>query len=111
MATLQQRAGELIMAARAVWFEEQEPEAQAEALLSATHLPGAYEDFVAQHDHGRMGYETEALVLASRAFFRNVGAIGDHLHKVHFYESEADVIIGRLAERPSIARVSAEAAS
>jgi predicted phosphate transport protein (TIGR00153 family) len=42
---------------------------------------------------------TEALVLASRAFFRNVGAIGDHLHKVHFYESEADVIIGRLKDR------------
>ena len=42
---------------------------------------------------------TEALVLASRAFFRNVGAISDHLHKVHFYESEADVIIGRLKDR------------
>ncbi len=42
---------------------------------------------------------TEALVLASRAIFRNVGAIGDHLHKVHFYESEADVIIGRLKDR------------
>ncbi len=41
---------------------------------------------------------TEALVLASRAFFRNVGAIGDHLHKVHFYESEADVLIGRLKD-------------
>ena len=41
---------------------------------------------------------TEALVLASRAFFRNVGAINDHLHKVHYHESEADVIIGRLKD-------------
>jgi predicted phosphate transport protein (TIGR00153 family) len=40
----------------------------------------------------------EALVLASRAFFRNVGAISDHLHKVHFYESEADVLVGRLKD-------------
>ena len=32
----------------------------------------------------------EALVLASRAFFRDAPAIKDHMHKVLFYESEAD---------------------
>ncbi len=34
----------------------------------------------------------EALVLASRAFFRNIEAVGDHNHKVMFYEKEADKI-------------------
>lgn len=38
----------------------------------------------------------EALVLASRSFFRDVETISDHLHKVHFYEKEADQVIGRL---------------
>ena len=38
----------------------------------------------------------EALVLASRAFFRDVGTISDHLHKVRYYEKEADQVIGRL---------------
>ena len=32
----------------------------------------------------------ESLVLASRAFFRNIEAVGDHNHKVMFYEKEAD---------------------
>ncbi len=34
----------------------------------------------------------EALVNAARAFFRDVNAVKDHLHKVHFYEKEADRI-------------------
>ena len=34
----------------------------------------------------------ESLVLASRAFFRNVEAVNDHMHKVLFYEKEADKI-------------------
>ena len=38
----------------------------------------------------------EALVLASRAFFRDVETTSDHIHKVHSYEKEADQIIGRL---------------
>ena len=38
----------------------------------------------------------EALVLASRSFFRDVATVSDHLHKVHFYEKEADQVIGRL---------------
>ena len=32
----------------------------------------------------------EAVVLASRAFFRNIEAVGDHGHKVLFFETEAD---------------------
>jgi hypothetical protein len=32
----------------------------------------------------------ESLVLASRAFFRNIEAVGDHMHKVMFFEKEAD---------------------
>ncbi len=34
----------------------------------------------------------ESLVLASRAFFRNIEAVGDHMHKVMYYEKEADKI-------------------
>ena len=34
----------------------------------------------------------EALVLAARAFFRDVNAVKDHLHKVYFYEGEADKV-------------------
>ena len=33
---------------------------------------------------------TESLVYAARAFFRDVSAVKDHLHKVYFYEKEAD---------------------
>ena len=32
----------------------------------------------------------ESLVLGSRAFFRNIEAVPDHMHKVMFYEKEAD---------------------
>jgi len=38
----------------------------------------------------------EAVVLASRAFFRNIEAVGDHNHKVMFFETEADKISTRL---------------
>ena len=34
----------------------------------------------------------ESLVLASRAFFRDIEAVGDHNHKVMLYEKEADKI-------------------
>ncbi len=34
----------------------------------------------------------ESLVLASRAFFRNIEAVGDHNYKVMLYEKEADKI-------------------
>ena len=41
----------------------------------------------------------EAIVLASRAFFRNVEAVGDHMHKVMFYEKEADKVSTKLKRR------------
>jgi len=41
---------------------------------------------------------TECLVLASRAFFRDPATINDHLHKVRFYESEADRSVTRLRQ-------------
>ena len=31
-------------------------------------------------------------MLASRSFFRDIHAVRDHMHKVNFYESEADKI-------------------
>lgn len=33
---------------------------------------------------------TESLVNAARAFFKDVKSVNDHLHKVYFYEKEAD---------------------
>jgi len=41
----------------------------------------------------------EAIVLASRAFFRNIEAVGDHMHKVMFYEKEADKVSTKLKRR------------
>ena len=38
----------------------------------------------------------EALVLASRAFFRNIEAVKDNLHKVMFYEKESDKVSTKL---------------
>lgn len=38
----------------------------------------------------------EAVVLASRAFFRNIEAVGDHNHKVMYFETEADKASTRL---------------
>ncbi|MFQ5764709.1 MAG: DUF47 domain-containing protein [Rhodospirillales bacterium] len=40
----------------------------------------------------------EALVLAARAFFRNIEGVGDHNHKVMFYEKEADKISTKLKQ-------------
>jgi hypothetical protein len=41
----------------------------------------------------------EAIVLATRAFFREANAVKDHLHKVYFYEKEADKIAEHLKRR------------
>lgn len=41
----------------------------------------------------------ESLVLAARAFFRDVKVAKDHLHKVHFYEKEGDKTADRLKRR------------
>ena len=38
----------------------------------------------------------ESVVLASRAFFRNIEAVDDHSHKVLFFETEADKVSTRL---------------
>ena len=40
----------------------------------------------------------EALVMAVRAFFRNVNTVKDHLHKVYFYEKKADSIHFKLKQ-------------
>ncbi len=42
---------------------------------------------------------TESIVAAIRNFFRDVNAVKDHLHKVFFFEKEADKIAGRLSRR------------
>jgi len=42
---------------------------------------------------------SEALVQAARAFFRDVNAVKDHLHKVYFYEKEADRIGDKLKRK------------
>ncbi len=39
---------------------------------------------------------TESLVASVRAFFKNINAVQDHLHKVYFFEKEADNISDRL---------------
>jgi predicted phosphate transport protein (TIGR00153 family) len=41
----------------------------------------------------------EALILASRAFFRDAPAIKDHMHKVLYYESESDEVVTKLRGR------------
>ena len=38
----------------------------------------------------------ESIVRATRAFFRDIAAVKDHLHKVYFYEKEADTISDKL---------------
>ena len=43
-------------------------------------------------------HSVEALVLASRAFFCNIEAVGDHNHKVMFYEKEADKVSTKLKQ-------------
>ncbi len=52
------------------------------------------EDFMALTR--RVTQSTSALVQASRAFFRNIDAVSDHIHKVMFYEKEADKVSTKL---------------
>lgn len=51
-------------------------------------------DFLDLTDNAALA--AESIVLSTRAFFRDVNAIKDHLHKVYFYEKEADKIANRL---------------
>ena len=53
-----------------------------------------HNDFDALTDMAVQSVET--LVLASRAFFRNIDAVSDHNHKVMFYEKEADKVSTKL---------------
>lgn len=41
---------------------------------------------------------SESLVLAARGFFRDPGSVGDHNHKVMFYEKEADKVSTKLKQ-------------
>ena len=58
-------------------------------------IPAVYrEDF--RHLVEMVVEAVESVVLASRAFFRNIDAVGDHNHKVMFYEKEADKVSTKL---------------
>ncbi|MSO92796.1 MAG: DUF47 family protein [Rhodospirillales bacterium] len=53
-----------------------------------------HSDFIDLTD--KVVQSVEVLVRASRAFFRNIEAVGDHNHKVMFFEKEADKISTKL---------------
>jgi hypothetical protein len=58
-------------------------------------IPEEYRaDYVALTD--MVVQAVESLVMASRAFFRNIEAVPDHNHKVMFYEKEADRVSTKL---------------
>ncbi len=56
--------------------------------------PEFHGDFAVLCDQAVSAFES--IVLASRAFFRNIEAVHDHMHKVMFYEKEADKISSKL---------------
>ncbi len=57
--------------------------------IEAPEIPSEYhEDYETMADLSLQG--VESIVQASRAFFRNIEAVGDHNHKVSFFETEAD---------------------
>ena len=63
--------------------------------IEKPQIPDAYHQ--GYRDLTDMSVETvEAVVMSSRAFFRNLDAVGDHNHKVMFYENEADKISTKL---------------
>ena len=41
-------------------------------------------------------FSVESLTIAVRAFFYNINTVKDHLHKVKFYEKEADILAEKL---------------
>ncbi len=60
-----------------------------ELLHRGPEIPAEYHgDFASLADKATLA--VESLVLASRAFFRNIEAVGNYNHKVLFYEKEAD---------------------
>lgn len=63
--------------------------------IEMPHIPDAFRvDFCDLAD--RSVQSAEALVQASRAFFRDIEAVGNHNHKVMFFEKEADKISTKL---------------
>ncbi len=60
-------------------------------------LPELKQDYSELADCGVQA--VEALVMATRAFFRDTQAVKDHLHKVMFYEKEADRIAEKLRRK------------
>ena len=57
--------------------------------IELPEIPAEYhDDFASLAD--KVTSAAESLVLASRAFFRNIEAVSDHNHKVMFFEKEAD---------------------
>jgi predicted phosphate transport protein (TIGR00153 family) len=60
-------------------------------------LPELKQDYSELADCGVQA--VEALVMATRAFFRDIQAVTDHLHKVMFYEKEADRIAEKLRRK------------
>lgn len=64
------------------------------AIESPAIQPELVKDFLDLTDKSTQA--AEFIVLASRAFFRDPRAVKDHLHKVYFYEKEADKIAEQL---------------
>ena len=63
--------------------------------LERPDIPEAlHEDFLALTDLATQAIE--AVVLAARAFFRDIDGVRDHMHKVMFYETEADKVSTKL---------------
>ncbi len=63
--------------------------------IEAPEIPTEFHgDFTSLAD--KVSLTVESLVLASRAFFRDIEAVGNHNHKVLFYEKEADKMGTRL---------------
>lgn len=64
----------------------------------ATEMPHIPEVFAA--DYANLGVAVvecvDALVASSRRFFRDARSVSDHLHKVFYYEKEADKIATKL---------------
>ena len=64
----------------------------------STETPDIPEDLRPQyHELAKLSCAAvEALVLAARAFFRDVKTVNDHLHKVHYYEKDGDILVTKL---------------
>lgn len=63
--------------------------------IETPEIPAEYhQGYLDLSDKGAQA--VESVVLASRAFFRNIEAVADHSHKVMFFEKEADKISTKL---------------